>query len=91
MQKAGPISQGSARTIFTSLLLGCSAVVYPVEPLRGGTVGAAISADPDGLNPAITTQGGVHPICESKGNAEKRQAFIRELPRVTALKQGSNY
>lgn len=34
-------------------------------PLYGGSVVVAVSADPGGLNPAITTQGGVHLICGS--------------------------
>ncbi|MFN2511500.1 MAG: ABC transporter substrate-binding protein [Pyrinomonadaceae bacterium] len=35
------------------------------DPLYGGTVVVAISSDPGGLNPSITTQGGVHLICGS--------------------------
>ncbi len=35
------------------------------EPVRGGSVVVAINTDPAGLNPAITTQGGVHLICGS--------------------------
>lgn len=35
------------------------------DPLYGGSVIVAISSDPGGLNPAITTQGGVHLICGS--------------------------
>ncbi|MEP6719596.1 MAG: ABC transporter substrate-binding protein [bacterium] len=35
------------------------------EPVYGGSVVVAISSDPGGLNPAITTQGGVHQICGS--------------------------
>ncbi|MBV8858937.1 MAG: hypothetical protein JOZ02_18540 [Acidobacteria bacterium] len=34
-------------------------------PVRGGSVVVAISSDPGGLNPAVTTQGGVHLICGS--------------------------
>lgn len=34
------------------------------EPVRGGTVVAAISSDPGQLNPAITTSGGVHTASE---------------------------
>ena len=33
------------------------------EPKYGGTVVVAVSGDPGGLNPAITTQGGVQLIC----------------------------
>ncbi len=33
------------------------------EPKYGGTVVVAVSSDPGGLNPAITTQGGVQTIC----------------------------
>lgn len=35
------------------------------DPVYGGSVVVAISNDPAGLNPAITTQGGVHLICGS--------------------------
>lgn len=35
------------------------------DPVYGGSVVVAISSDPAGLNPAITTQGGVHLICGS--------------------------
>ena len=34
-------------------------------PARGGSVVVAVSADPGGLNPAVTTQGGVHLVCGS--------------------------
>jgi len=34
-------------------------------PARGGGVVVAISSDPGGLNPAVTTQGGVHLVCGS--------------------------
>ena len=35
------------------------------DPVYGGSVVVAISSDPAGLNPAITTQGGVQAICGS--------------------------
>lgn len=35
------------------------------EPAYGGTVVVAITGDPGGLNPSITTQGGVHLVCGS--------------------------
>jgi len=35
------------------------------DPVYGGSVAVAVSSDPGGLNPAITTQGGVHLICGS--------------------------
>ena len=35
------------------------------DPLHGGSMVVAIASDPGGLNPAITTQGGVHLICGS--------------------------
>lgn len=43
---------------FTSSLLGQT-------PEYGGSVVVAVTGDPGGLNPAITTQGGVHTICGS--------------------------
>ncbi|MBA2494276.1 MAG: ABC transporter substrate-binding protein [Acidobacteria bacterium] len=39
--------------------------IYGNEPKYGGSVVVAVSGDPGGLNPAITTQGGVHLICGS--------------------------
>lgn len=36
----------------------------PAEPTRGGTLVAAIDSDPGQLNPAITTNGGVHTASE---------------------------
>lgn len=39
--------------------------VFAETPQYGGTVVVGVSADPGGLNPAITTQGGVHLICGS--------------------------
>lgn len=35
------------------------------QPVRGGSVVVAVSSDPGGLNPAVTTQGGVHLVCGS--------------------------
>ncbi|MEJ7848246.1 MAG: ABC transporter substrate-binding protein [Pyrinomonadaceae bacterium] len=49
-------------------LLTLAMLFFPVfasEPKYGGTVVVAISGDPGGLNPAVTTQGGVHLICGS--------------------------
>ncbi|MEO7672572.1 MAG: ABC transporter substrate-binding protein [Pyrinomonadaceae bacterium] len=45
-------------TFFTSSLIGQT-------PEYGGSVVVAVTGDPGGLNPAITTQGGVHTICGS--------------------------
>ena len=42
-----------------------SAPAWGQEPRRGGVVTVAISSDPGGLNPAVTTQGGVHLVCGS--------------------------
>ncbi|CAN5727488.1 ABC transporter substrate-binding protein [soil metagenome] len=59
-------------TVKTSLILIalCIAIICLEEIAHGnqkygGTVVVAISSDPGGLNPAITTQGGVHLICGS--------------------------
>ena len=41
------------------------APIFGDEPQYGGSVVVAVSGDPGGLNPAITTQGGVHLICGS--------------------------
>ncbi|MEP6912392.1 MAG: ABC transporter substrate-binding protein [bacterium] len=48
-----------------SVLLLTSASNLAADPVYGGSVVVAISSDPGGLNPAITTQGGVHLICGS--------------------------
>jgi len=39
--------------------------VHGNAPQYGGSVVVAVSSDPGGLNPAVTTQGGVHLICGS--------------------------
>ena len=52
-------------TIVLSLVFVCAGSNRGNEPVRGGSVVVAISSDPGGLNPAITTQGGVHLICGS--------------------------
>ncbi len=46
-------------------LLSCLAPTHGDEPIKGGNLVIAISTDPGGLNPAITTQGGVHLVCSS--------------------------
>ena len=48
-----------------TILLVSSPALPANDPLYGGSVVVAISSDPGGLNPAITTQGGVHLICGS--------------------------
>lgn len=56
------------KTIFQLLAAIClifSTNVYGNSPQYGGSVVAAISTDPGGLNPAITTQGGVQLVCGS--------------------------
>lgn len=52
---------------FSPLLIAvlCFAQIALGSPKYGGTVVVAITSDPGGLNPAITTQGGVHLICGS--------------------------
>ncbi|MFN2392759.1 MAG: ABC transporter substrate-binding protein [Pyrinomonadaceae bacterium] len=40
-------------------------VAYGNEPRYGGSVVVAVTGDPGGLNPAVTTQGGVHLVCGS--------------------------
>lgn len=51
--------------VLLSLVLSCAGPSRADQPVRGGSVVVAISSDPGGLNPAITTQGGVHLICGS--------------------------
>ena len=59
----------SQKVNYISVLLLAMAVLFSTargdESQYGGTVVVAVSADPGGLNPAITTQGGVHLICGS--------------------------
>ena len=47
------------------ILFGLSATAFAASPEYGGNVVVAASTDPGGLNPAITTQGGVHLVCGS--------------------------
>ena len=42
-----------------------TSVSYAREPVYGGSVVVTTNTDPGGLNPAITTQGGVHLVCGS--------------------------
>ena len=62
---AGTISARIVAGQLLSLLVCWSSPVQGLEPVRGGTVVVAVASDPGGLNPAITTQGGVHLICGS--------------------------
>ena len=60
----------TANGIVLTLLILAIIVVRSVSgdgenPVHGGSVVVAISSDPGGLNPATTTQGGVHLICGS--------------------------
>ncbi len=57
-----------AKFVFTNLFLALT--IFSVSgradaPQYGGSVVVAVSSDPGGLNPAVTTQGGVHLICGS--------------------------
>ena len=54
-----------ALTAFLMVVPYFSEAVYGDSPKYGGSVVVAVSSDPGGLNPAITTQGGVHLICGS--------------------------
>lgn len=51
--------------VVVAFLLLSTAFAQDEQPRRGGTIVVSISADPAGLNPAITTQGGVHQITAS--------------------------
>ncbi|CAN5714019.1 hypothetical protein BH24ACI2_BH24ACI2_09850 [soil metagenome] len=51
-----------AALFFTAILFS---VIYGNELKYGGSVVVAVTADPGGLNPAVTTQGGVHLVCGS--------------------------
>lgn len=58
-----------ATIAFTAILIAVTCFSAAVQsddsPRYGGSVVVAISSDPGGLNPATTTQGGVHLICGS--------------------------
>ncbi len=57
------------RTLFYIAALVFAAVLFSAaygnEPQYGGSVVVAVTGDPGGLNPAVTTQGGVHLVCGS--------------------------
>jgi peptide/nickel transport system substrate-binding protein len=53
----------SITAFFFAMILFSAA--FGIEPQYGGTVVVTTTTDPGGLNPAITTQGGVHLICGS--------------------------
>ena len=60
------MKQWAASIIATCAILFVSCVSSLAnDPVYGGSVVVAIASDPGGLNPAITTQGGVHLICGS--------------------------
>ncbi|MBA3256402.1 MAG: ABC transporter substrate-binding protein [Pyrinomonadaceae bacterium] len=54
-----------ALTAFLMAIPYFSEAAHGDSPRYGGSVVVAVSSDPGGLNPAITTQGGVHLICGS--------------------------
>lgn len=47
------------------LLITLLSVAYSNEPQMGGSIVVAVATDPGGLNPAVTTQNGVHLVCGS--------------------------
>ena len=51
-----------AALFFAAILFSAA---YGNEPQYGGSVVVAVTGDPGGLNPAVTTQGGVHLVCGS--------------------------
>ncbi len=51
--------------LFAASFLIFTSAVFANTPEYGGNVVVAASTDPGGLNPAITTQGGVHLVCGS--------------------------
>lgn len=51
--------------ILSCLFFFSSSPVRGSSPRYGGSVVVSVSSDPGGLNPAVTTQGGVHLICGS--------------------------
>ncbi len=63
------LRRGSALVVSAVLLVSCSTTEGTPQPaadspVQGGTLVAAISADPGQLNPAITTSGDVHTASE---------------------------
>jgi len=61
-----------AALFFVAILLSAA---YGNEPKPGGNVVVTTTTDPGGLNPAITTQGGVHLVCGSIFNGLVAQDF----------------
>lgn len=60
------MKNGAAFTVaLLSLVFVCVGSSRSNDYVYGGSVVVAVSSDPGGLNPAITTQGGVHLICGS--------------------------
>ncbi|HXG82548.1 MAG TPA: hypothetical protein VNI84_00850, partial [Pyrinomonadaceae bacterium] len=57
------------KSLFSFAALFLAAVLFSAafgnEPQYGGGVVVAVTGDPGGLNPAVTTQGGVHLVCGS--------------------------
>lgn len=57
-----------AQFVFINLFLALTILSVSVRsdaPQYGGSVVVSVSSDPGGLNPAVTTQGGVHLVCGS--------------------------
>ncbi|MCA1634473.1 MAG: ABC transporter substrate-binding protein, partial [Acidobacteria bacterium] len=68
IHQVGPENGGKAVRLTLLIFLAYTLSPAPAwgqEPRRGGTVTVAVSSDPGGLNPAVTTQGGVHLVCGS--------------------------
>ena len=80
--------------LFLSALLTIAVLfsaIFANEPSYGGTVVVAVSGDPGGLNPAITTQGGVHLICGSIFSGLVAQDFdLNPVPDVAERWDVSN-
>ena len=55
----------SALVVILEMAFAFAFVTSGQGPIYGGSVVVAVTGDPGGLNPAITTQGGVHLICGS--------------------------
>ncbi len=58
--------------LFAAILFSA---VYGNEPKYGGSVVVTVQTDPGGLNPAVTTQAGVHLVCGSVFSALVAQDF----------------
>lgn len=81
----------ASAAIVMLLVVAATAVLAADEPVRGGTLVVAISADPGHLNPAITTSGATHAAAELLYNGllgrDERGETVAELAESWSIEQ----